>query len=101
MRFNKSDISKEEFAMMGKIEKMTNQQLRMIKKAVKSVRDKSDIFYISGESFTCRWNGKTFLWTAPSGETYNCTAAEVLKYIGDGKYITNCDYRYKEFKIIF
>ena len=87
--------------MLCNIENITKQQLKAIKKAVKSVRDKSDTFYISGKSFTCWWNGKTFLWTAPSGETYNCTAAEVLKFIGDGKYIKSCDYKYKEAKINF
>lgn len=66
--------------------------IKAIKTAVLSVRTENDILYIKGKHFSCRWNGINFEWTAPSGATYICSAKEVKRYIGDGKYI--CQYHY-------
>lgn len=68
--------------------------LREIKKAARNVKTENDTFYVAGDCFSCRWNGSGFDWTV-DGRTYkNCTAKEVIEWIGDGRHVTNYCYDY-------
>lgn len=71
---------------------MSKKELTKLKKAIRSVSSESHTFYVCGDAFSCRWNGKIFLWTAPSGSVYKMTAKDVIKSIGDGRYIKSLCY---------
>lgn len=73
---------------------MNRKELNELKKAIKSVTNENHTLYIEGKNFSCRWNGKSFVWKV-NGRTYeNCTTKEVLYWIGNGKYIENYCYDY-------
>ena len=73
---------------------MYKKELNKIKKAIRSMKNENHTFYIEGKDFSCRWNGKSFEWKAPSGTVYDCNAKEIISYIGNGEYIKTycCDY---------
>lgn len=71
---------------------MDKKELKQLKNAIKKINNKDHTFYISGDTFSCVWNGETFLWTAPSGNTYKMSAKDVINSIGDGRYIKHLCY---------
>ena len=73
---------------------MDRKELNEIRKAVRSMKNENHTFYIEGENFSCKWNGKSFTW-AVNGRTYeNCTAKEVISWIADGEHIKSYCYDY-------
>ena len=71
---------------------MNKKELKELRNAIKNMRSEEHTFYISGDAFSCRWNGGAFLWTAPSGSVYKMDAKEVIKSIGEGRYIKRICY---------
>lgn len=73
---------------------LSKKEVKEIKKAVRNIKEGNDTFYIKGEKFFCRWNGKCFSWTV-NGRTYEkCTAKEIITWIADGEYIQDYCYDY-------
>ena len=73
---------------------MNQAELKKLKVAAKSMLTDADTFSITGDDFSCRWNGADFIWTPPSGFAFKATAKEVVKYIADGSYIKNYCFSY-------
>ena len=74
---------------------MTKQELKELRKAIKSVCRPEHTLYIEGKAFKCEWKENHFVWHYPSGLwTSNLSAREVLRYIGNGEYITYFCYDY-------
>ena len=73
---------------------MTKTELKKLNVAAKSMETALDTFSISGNYFSCIWNGAEFIWTPPSGTAFKATAKEVVKYIADGKYINDYCFSY-------
>lgn len=71
-------------------------EVAKIKKAARNIKSENHTFYITGKSFSCRWDGKNFIWTSPSGNKYKVTAKEVCAWITDGRYITDYCYDYSD-----
>ena len=76
--------------------KMDKKSLTKLKKAVKNMETENDTFFIEGDLFSCRWNGNSFDWII-NNHLYNCTAKEVLSFIGNGDFITNYCYDYDNY----
>lgn len=73
---------------------MDKKELGKIRKVIRNMKNENDSFYIEGENFSCRWDGKSFTWTV-NGRTYkNCTVKDVISWIADGKYIKYYSYNY-------
>lgn len=71
---------------------MSKKELKELRNAIRNINSKKHTFYISGDAFSCRWDGSAFLWTAPSGSIYKMDAKEVIKSIYDGRYIKTICY---------
>jgi len=75
---------------------MNKTELKKLKAAVKAMSTENDTLSIQGNDFSCRWNGKEFIWTMPSKHVCTMTAKEVNKYIANGSYITDHCFSYGE-----
>ena len=73
---------------------MTSEELKELRKAIRSVNKPEHALYIEGDNFKCKWVNGAFLWTAPSGTTYKLKRREVLKYINHGEYVKYFSYDY-------
>ena len=73
---------------------MEKKELNKLKRAIRNMKNENDTLYIIGDKFSCRWNGKSYIWKV-NGRTYeNCTIKEVLSWVDNGEYITNYCYDY-------
>lgn len=68
---------------------MERDELLKLKQAARNMKTENDTFSISGDSFSCRWNGREFIWMPPSGFSFVASVMEVCQWIGNGEYITD------------
>ena len=68
--------------------KMSKGELEELKNAVRHINGREHCFYISGDDFSCCWNGCIFLWqNARNGSVRRMDAEDVIRAIGNGKHI--------------
>lgn len=73
---------------------MSSQELKELRKAIKSISKSEHSLYIEGDNFKCEWKNGSFQWTAPSGTTYELEMTEVLHYINHGEHVQYFSYDY-------
>ena len=75
---------------------MTSEELKELRKAIKSVSHPEHSLYIEGDSFKCEYKNGEFEWTAPSGKKYVLDVQSVLRYINHGENVRYFSYDYCE-----
>ena len=73
---------------------MTHDELKELRKAIKSVSKPEHSLHIEGDSFMCEFKNGEFVWTAPSGEKYILNIQSVLRYINHGEHVKYYSYDY-------